>query len=425
MRRAQASSTEYPRYTRAAPVAYACTVVLCVSPRFAWARDISFAQARADAERAAPDLRLAERRVDVANAEVEAVGALPNPTVSVSTARQTARVGTSVDLPLPLFGQRASAVRAARADADAVRLDVAVVRREVRWRATIAWVDLWEAQERARLQELAAQEAERLFQIANERFSAGTGPRLDVVRTRADRAKAGAEAEAARRLTGAASARLSPWIGAQASEQLSAAGTAGFPEGLQVTLDGLEQKLAVHTILQRDRAKAMAAERHLANERRQRWPLLTPQLTVNHADPTLPGTDIIVGISVELPVLSLRRGAIARAEAQRTLADANAQADARWLQADLLDAYRRTQVARLRLRALRDQVLPAMEEARNMTEEGYRSGRIDLIRLLEAQRALLDSRLAEAEAAASWNRAVADLERAAGADFAEGDAHAP
>jgi cobalt-zinc-cadmium efflux system outer membrane protein len=400
-------------------------LLLCLTPRLAWARDIDFVQARAHAERAAPDLQLALRRADVANAEVEAVGALVNPTVAVSTARQTARLGASVDLPLPLFGQRASALRAARADADAVRLDVAVVRREVRWHATVAWIDLWEAQERARLQALAAQEAERLFQIANERFSAGTGPRLDVVRTRADRAKASAEEEATRRLIGAASARLAPWIGTQASDRLTASGTAGFPEGLQVAIEGLEQKLAGHTVLQRDRAEALAAERHLASERRQRWPLLTPQLTVNHGDPTLPGTDVIVGLSVELPVLSLRRGAIARAQAQRTLVDANAQADARRLQADLLDAYRRTQVAHLRLHALREQVLPAMEEARNMTEEGYRSGRIDLIRLLEAQRALLDSRLAEAEAAASWNRAMADLEKAAGADFAQGDAHAP
>jgi len=38
-----------------------------------------------------------------------------------------------------------------------------------------------------------------------------------------------------------------------------------------------------------------------------------------------------------------------------------------------------------------------------MTEEGYRLGRVDLIRLLDAQRALLESQLAAAEAEASWD----------------------
>jgi cobalt-zinc-cadmium efflux system outer membrane protein len=394
-------------------------------PHLAWGRDISFAEARAAAERSAPDVELAERRVDVANAEVEVAGALANPTLAVSTARQTARLGTSVGVPLPLFGQRGTSVRAARADADAVSLNVEVAHREMRWRATVAWLDLWEAQERARLLDLAAQDAERLLQIANERFAAGTGPRLDVVRTRADGARATADVEAARRLVGAAAARLAPWIGARAGDDLAATGRPGFPEGLALALPRLEQGLADHATLRRDRAEVTAADRHVASERRLRWPMLTPQLTVNHGDPTLPGTDVIAGLAFELPVLSLRRGAIARAEAQRTLAHVNARADAQRLQAELLDAYRRTQGARRKLEALREQVLPAMQEARDMTEEGYRSGRIDLIRLLEAQRAFLDSRLAEAEAAVAWNRAVADLERAAGADFGKERAHAP
>ena len=400
-------------------------LVLCLAPRLAWGRDISFAEARAAAERSAPDVQLAQRRADLANAEVEVEGALANPTLAVSTASQTARLGASVGVPLPLFGQRRTMVAAARADAAAVFLDVTVARRDTRWQATLAWIDLWEAQERARLLERAGQDAQRLSQIASERFAAGTGPRLDVVRTGADRARAAAEAEAARHLVGAAAARLAPWIGVPASDELTAAGAPGFPEGFAVALDNLERGLADHATLQRDRAQVVAADRHVTSERRSRWPVLVPQLTVNQQDPTLPGTDFIFGLAVELPVLSLRRGAIARAEARRTLADTHARADERRLRAELLDAYRRTQSTRLKLRALREQVLPAMQEARDMTEEGYRLGRVDLIRLLEAQRALLDSRLAEAEAAGAWNRAVADLEKAAGADFGEGDRHAP
>lgn len=111
----------------------------------------------------APDVRLAEERIGISNAEVDVAGALNNPTLTVSTARQTARLGTSLAVPLPLFGQRSTSIRAARADADAVALDVSLVRKESRWAASVVWIDLWEAQERASVLGLAAQDAERLF----------------------------------------------------------------------------------------------------------------------------------------------------------------------------------------------------------------------------------------------------------------------
>jgi outer membrane protein TolC len=93
--------------------------------------------------------------------------------------------------------------------------------------------------------------------------------------------------------------------------------------------------------------------------------------------------------------------------------------DAGHLRADLVDAYHRTEAAATRAQALGGRALPATEEARAMTEESYRAGRSDLVRVLEAQRAVVDTRLGEAEAIAAWARAFADLERAAGEGLAE------
>ena len=395
--------------------------------RTAAGRDVSFAEAREAAVRLAPDVQIAERQIAVADADVQVAGALANPSLSLSTARQTARVGTSVGVAVPLFGQRSTAMDAARADAGAIRLDVEVTRREARWRATTAWLDLWEAQQRARLLEIAASDVNRLQQIASEKFEAGSGSRLDVVRTGADRARARAEWDAARTTTAAAAARLALWIGADAAETLVAAGAPPEPSALLAqpeALATLEGQLGEHPALRRDRAQITAAEAHIRNEQRLRWPVVTPQVTVNVGDPTLPGTDVIGALSFDLPLLSLRGGAIARARSQRALAETTTLADQRRLTAELLDATRRAAGASTRLRALRAEVLPAMKEAADMTEDGYRSGRIDLVRVLEAQRALLDNRLAEAEAAAAWGRAIADLENASGGDLQQGGAGA-
>jgi cobalt-zinc-cadmium efflux system outer membrane protein len=398
-------------------------VSLIVLVLLATPREVTFFDARAQAVQHAPDVVLAQGRVDVAKTEVAVAGGLPNPTLGLTTAVQTAKFGSSLGVPLLLFGQRATAMRAAQADADAAGLDAVTVQREARWVSSLAWIDLWEAQERTRLLELARQDADRLLKIAQEKFDEGSGPRLDVVRTRADRARAVSEADAASRAITAAAARLAADVGLDPSEALTAQGSADFPALIPV-LDALAARLGEHPTLARDRAQVSAAERHGDAERRARWPTLTPQVTVNVGDPTLPGTDFIFGLSLDLPVLNQRQGPIAKADAQRRLAEASLEQDERKLRAELVDAYRRAEAAATRLRALRDEVLPSMKEAYQMTDEGFRSGRIDLLHVLDAQRAYLEARLAEVDADATYNRAAADVERAAGADLS-GVTHAP
>jgi cobalt-zinc-cadmium efflux system outer membrane protein len=387
------------------------------------ARDVSFSEARQIARRLAPDVQMAAARASIAESEIAVAGTLSNPSFNVSTARLSARLSTSLSVPLPVFGQVATNVSAARADARAVGLDVNVVERDARWAATLAWVDLWESQARVTLLEQAASDAKQLLSVTREKFAAGSGPRLDVVRTAADSARVAAEAVAAERAVGAAAAQLALLIGAPADAELSAAGAPGYPpEAGQ--LETLSQRLTQHPQLDRDRAQLVAAEAHIEHEQRQRWPLVTPQVTLNQFDPTLPGTDVIVGIGFEVPLLNLRGPAIARAERERDLARTARALDEQSLRAELRAAYLRTAGASDKLRALRQEVLPAMQEAKEMTEEGFRSGHVDLIRVIEAQHALLESRVAEVDASAAWARAAADLERASGVDLEKAAAHA-
>ena len=395
-----------------------CTSAVAPAPALA----MTWGDARAQAQRRAPELAVGLGHSQVARAEVEVAGALANPTFTVTTARETARLGTGVTVPLPLFGQRGAAVRAARADADAVDREHAVLLNDVRWSVSLAWVDTWDATQRARLLAGAADDARRLASITSERFDAGAAPRLDVVRAGADRARADAEATSARSLVGAAGARLAVWVGVDPRSPPAIDGGPGVPASLP-PLAQLLGDVEAHPALARDQAQGAAAERHVDLERRLRFPIINAELTVLQGDPTLTDargaqlTEVIGGASFELPILSARGGAIARARAQGTLAAATAASDAAHLRADLADAFLRTEAAAARARALGGQALPALEETRALTEESYRAGRADLVRVLEAQRALVEARLAELEAVATWARAFADLERAAGRAF--------
>ncbi|HVT09479.1 MAG TPA: TolC family protein [Polyangia bacterium] len=376
-------------------------------------RSVTFAAARAAGESAAPDVALATARDAVTRAQIGVAGALANPTLGVTTARETARLGVSASLPLPLFGQRGAAVAAARSDADAAALDVEAARAEGRFAASVAWLDLWEAEGRARLFAEAAADAARVAAIADEKFKAGSAPRVDVLRTAADRARARADAEFAAAAVPAAAARLAIAMGDPALDRASAEGTADLELG-HAQLADLLPLLPAHPAARRDRARVEAAAAHLRAEQRLRWPIVNADLTVNWRDPTLPGTDVIGGLAFEAPILNLRGGAVARARAEQALEETTAALELRRLQSDLTDAYARAQGAGARARSLGSDVLPALEEVRRMTEEGYRDGRVDLLRLIDAQRARLDSRLAQIEAQAAWERALAEVERAVG-----------
>src|SRR5258708_39744441 len=77
------------------------TLAAAFAPALLWAatasaRGLSFSEARRVAERRAPEAQLAELRRAGARADVESAAALSTPTVAVTTATQTAKLGTSL-----------------------------------------------------------------------------------------------------------------------------------------------------------------------------------------------------------------------------------------------------------------------------------------------------------------------------------------
>jgi len=228
-------------------------------------------------------------------------------------------------------------------------------------------------------------------------------------------------AASAETATGAAAARLAIWVAPGEAASLQATGPAGFA-GRPGDAERLFQELADAPALRRDRADVAAAGARVRLEQRLRWPIVNLILSVNQGDPTLPGTDVLAGVSLDAPLLSLRGGAIARAQAEQSVAETTLATDLRRLNAQLADAVARSDAAGARAAALARDVLPMLEQARQMTEEGYRDGRVDLLRVLEAQRAVLETRLAQVEAQASWQRALVDVEHAAGVTLEAADA---
>ncbi len=125
-----------------------------------------------------------------------------------------------------------------------------------------------------------------------------------------------------------------------------------------------------------------------------------------------PGTDKHVSLGLTVPVGA--RAAVAVTSAERERAAAERARLVRSIEAEIVATWNRTEAARQRLAALDAATLPAAREAAELAGIAYREGRLDLLRLLESERALLDAGVSRVETWVLWGTERASLERLVG-----------
>ena len=84
------------------------------------------------------------------------------------------------------------------------------------------------------------------------------------------------------------------------------------------------------------------------------------------------------------------------------------------------EAYVRAKAAEHRAALLRTTILPQSQQTLEVSRVGYQSDQVDFLAILENQRMLLDSQLEYYKALGDFQQAIADLERAVGADVPPG-----
>jgi outer membrane protein TolC len=352
----------------------------------------------------APAAQVGGHEIAAANASIDAAGAWPAPALHFQTNRLTAHVVGGVTLPLPLFGTVGAARREAEARARATRSEVDLGLRDVRRRAVMAWLALARSDGELDAATKAAAQSAELERIARGRLDAGVGGEVDVIAARAAHARADLAVANAKRALEAASAALAGVVGWNPLRLLHADGA--LPGGDSPSLDALRGKLAAHperTVAQR---RIEAADATVDQIRSQRRPGLALEAQVSIDDPTTPGTDAMVGLSLDLPLFS-RVGAHARS-AQATAAAERARLAVTEAQlgSGLVASYRRWQAATEKLAALLRDVVPAQERAATLSAQAYREGARDLASALQADRDLAAVRAevnaARTDVAAAW-----------------------
>ena len=378
------------------------------------------------AAKIAPAVMVGGHEIAAAEAQIDAAGAWPAPSLHVGTNRLTARLVAGATLPLPVFGTVGAARRQAAAEADAVRAEVDVARRDVMHRTVLAWIALARADGDVVATSIAAQHAAELELIAKGRLAAGVGGEVDVTVASAARARADVAAAAAGREEDAASAQLAGVLGWDPAQPLRADGA--LATGEAGDLDALRVRLAQHP----ERAAALrrveASQANLDVVLAQRWPALAIEGSIAYDDRTAieagntawDRTDASIGVALELPIFSHVGDKARAARAQEAAERARLAVTETTLGAGLFAAYRNWQAANERLHSLERDVGPAQERAAALSAQAFREGARDLASALQAERDLAAVRAEINNARADAAAAFADLQLAVGDEVGRG-----
>jgi outer membrane protein TolC len=333
----------------------------------------------------APIAPVAGLAIAGADAAVEAAGAWPAPAVRLETNRLTARVVAGLTLPLPVLGTVGAARDEARAHAEVVRADAAIGRRELRRRVVAAWLELARADAQAQVQALAASQAAELEQIARGRLDAGAGSEVDLTAAHAARVRADLAVAAAARELDAASAMFAGELGWDPARPRRAAGALPGGDADLAALLGQLARHPVRTAGLRRIGEGAAAERRIGAER---WPGLALEAQASFDDPTQPGTDLLIGVALDLPVFGRIGDRLRAAHAQTEVARAELAATEAQIAGALVAAFRRWEAARDQLAGLERDVLPVQIRAAQLAAQAYREGARDLATAQQAERDL-------------------------------------
>lgn len=355
----------------------------------------SYPDLLAQAQSTAP--RLAEAHAGIARAEglARQAALVPNPSLAVELENffgsgpfqgtSQAEATYSLQQTLELGGKRNARVVAGRSEVAAAQVRAGRARVDFAFDLAMAYAEAEAAQLRFVLAGDVLSLTEEDARIASALVDAGREAELR-------RLQAQAAVEAARAsLAEARAARETALAGLTA--------LAGSPEPFDSVEISLLQQDGEATVapaaattlayLTAEAEKA-AAERQLAVERRKAIPDLDVSIGVRRFEGD-DATALVAGVSMPLPLFNRSQGAIVAARADVAAAEARASSALLQAQGEIRAAAARYAAAEMRLAAT-ELGQAAAQEAYRLARIGYEAGKLPLVELVNARRALAEAR---------------------------------
>ncbi|TMH69481.1 MAG: TolC family protein [Betaproteobacteria bacterium] len=349
-----------------------------------------------------PRVAVSQREADIARAERAQAGAFANPTLSLGRSTPSSGERTvfdassqqqaTVELPVPIFGQRGARVRAADLQVGRAESQLRLTVVETKRLAGLEFIRLAAAQEQLAARRAALADVERIRGLVAGRQESGMASRYDLARADAERALANLGVQRALNELNEHSATLAALVDAPGWRPQPAVALSQ----VVAQFGDAEADVAGNPALRVARDETAAAQARVELARRERFPVPAVQLGRTWTSGPF-GAANFVGVASEIPILDTRRALEDKAVAEHGVA----RERERGVNATVRSEFERQREAlSIRKEALarfeRD-VFERQSSFLEMAESAYRLGRGTLFELLDARRTQLEATLARAE----------------------------
>ncbi|CAN5389505.1 TolC family protein [soil metagenome] len=370
-----------------------------------------------------PELSVFPKDLRIAEARRLQASLVPNPEISLFAEdfggsgrfRGANAIQNTLQLSqvVELGGKRRARIRAAEAGRGVVNFDFEVKRLKVAAETAQAFVDLLGAQERLALSRQGLDLAERFVPDAEKRVEAGRSSPVETTRARVAVAASQITVEKEEGQVALARARLAAQWGSTQPQFSRAVGNLRNTPAV-ASLSVLRSRVAAHPALARGEAERTQREAHVAVERRK----AIPDITLSGGGRQLNETDdtaFVAGLSIPLPLWNRNQGSIKEAQLLASRSVDEIRSVEVSLNTQLAIAYESLEDAKIEFTLLQSSVLPELQKAYELTNEGYLSGRFSYLELSETRRALAESRLQYLQALINYHKAAAAIDGLTGA----------
>ena len=340
--------------------------------------------------------RLAVERQAIASAEANLItaGAYPNPSVSYGRFRPRGGQATlfegsrqeqaTLEVPLLIAGQRSARIDRAEREIEAARARVASGASTLAAEGGSLFVALLAAQQKVALVTATSAELAQLRNIVAGRSEGGMASRYDLTRLDVELGGIRARLDEANTEVSDRSGSLAALLGfknwqPRASGRLSplAAGAEAFAKPGERALTSPATVAAVR--------EESLAQSNVEVTRRERWPV--PSVNVGRAWTSEPfGAANFLGLTVEIPILDTRRGALAKAEAEAITATLRRELAVAEVSANLERYAAIIKSREAALKRFEAEAGARLETLKQMAEDAYRLGRSSIFELLDSTR---------------------------------------
>ena len=376
---------------------------------------------------ASPQIRIAARRVSVAEARQPGAGALDDPKFMYrdwgTPLKQPWNLNQAQNMfmytqMLPGPGKRALRSEIAGKEIEAAKVELEAVRRDVSVRVSRTFYDLLRNRDEMRIHDEQFAIARQALETARIKYTVGRVPQQDVLKAQVAMTRLVEHLNMLAQDGELARATLNSVIGRDPAEPLAIIGEYGVPVSLPTLMElesvAMEHRpeLAMYSkLIEQSEAKTKLAQK-----------AYTPDYTISGGYMLMPTgstyrNTYMAEFSVNLPWLNRRKHDAEISEAQAVTLEEHAEHDNQQAMVflEIQEALIKTQTAYRNLLLYRDTLKPQAEATLKAAAAAYKNDRTDFLNVLDAQNVTLDVQSSYFKNAAEFESRLADLERAVGA----------